>query len=912
MAKFNKPHKRTIVQLAILFVVVVVCFYPALGAWFVADDIWQVNFAHNVMHDGHYELIWRNFTSNYLKLPSFGFYRPLLGFTFLFDFLLWKDNAFGYHLTSLCLYITTVYLFFALMRRMTRSWPDSNSSWVAFFSALLFAVSPLHVEDVTWISGRADILAGPFFLLTMVLLVINHQEKRRAPYFIALFCFACALLSNEISIGLPVLAFSYYMIWPEEEQFKELVSRTKPRVVEKTDQPPEDPAKPKKAPSARQVAHMEKEFKKAKRKKKQKVRPEEDKEEEAPSEAAPTVKGETCKTGDDRPSDDITNGASPDAHRWRLSGRLALAYKKTWPFFLVSAIYLVLRIQLLGTLLGGFGGSSGGGLDWPLLLRWFSLNNILRFLLPIPTSLTTSMMIPQWFLSIALVACVCIVVIRLIAQANPTRWLLFVVTWMIISIVPLSELWGLGNGLETSRLLFFFTLSYSALWPVLLFHPPKANSRYSLPREANTNLGITSGLVFMVMTAVLGWATYNSNLIWQTAGHEMQKIKDETVNLAEAEAGNEQSKIVVLGIPKDYKGAHQNFNGSTFHHLLRPPFTEHSLSEKIITFEPFIFGPYELINSSRFRALSRDEQIRGPYVWSRKDLKYHPIAWGGEENLPEELSLPVRASEISKAVGSTWSFDGKGTNEVRGDGITIHNTEDGARLQIDKLNIHPLQYDFLDFDLKGTLKPGDKSALVPMAIGWNSLASDKERLENWSLIAINVAELKNGDHFSIQLSNFFKWYSAGKITSLVIRMFPADTIEVSNIKLVRRDRLIPYAALHDPKPLNTGEYVIKDEKVMFVFDGSKVASARYAEIEVTKPNFFFDNFLMGTRANPVHSTLNVDQNRGVVELQPSLFPKPAYYEVRVRCLDGAKKPAGTWSDPVTLLKIGDGLDTYVY
>jgi hypothetical protein len=968
MPNLNKAKIRLVFQISVLLGVILFCYAPSLGSFFVADDIWQVNFAHKVF-DGRTELILRNFTSNYLQLPSFGFYRPLLGFTFLFDYFFYSTNALGYHLTSIFLYISAVGLLFLLVRTLTRSWPDFNSSWAAFFSALLFAVTPLHCEDVTWISGRADLLAAPFYLLSFWLFVKSYQDNSNKRFYaLSLLSFCCALLSKEISIGLPFVVGAYVLIWPSEERFgapKEKPKAVEPQIsLEETLSAPEtaDPSQSRqqqqqRPTSARQVAHYERAVKKGKKKKKK-------------QKTQSTTAGETSGSEDDEQSNSAANtagdtageaggdtageaggdtageaggdtageaggnaareaagkadleagGNSPGATslsgtadgagpEWTFWKRLKLAIKVAWPFAIIGGIYLLIRFKVLGTFIGGYGGMMGGALGRHLLLRWFDPVNFERILLPFPASISTTMMIPQWITGICLVTCVCIVLIRLLAQARPWRWMLFLFIWMTTAILPLAKLWGVGMELETSRLLFFFTMAYSILWPVLLFHPPRMGAPYALPASANRNLGIISALVFLVMTGTMTWASFRTNSFWLVAGTELKTLWLETIKIVNGLGKGE--KVMVLGIPKDYKGAHVNFNGSTFHHMMRPPFTETNLSDRVITFEPFIIGPFEVINSDRLKALMSSPAIKGPYVWDRKDWKFKPIAFGGERNMPEALALPFRAS-AETPVKSIWKYHGKGTSEVKGNGLVMHDTDDGAALQIEKLNVSPLEYDYIEFNIRGSLKPGDPRVLVPMAVGWNSMSVQKDRFENWSVMALNVPKMKDKNQFRLHLSHFWQWFSAGTIKSLVIRLFEAETIEVSDVRLIKADKLIPFCGLKDLEPLNSGEYVIGKEPIVLLFDGERIPNAKSIEVEVTKPNYFFDNYLMGTRESAVNHTLSVNLTRGAAVLKPSLFDEVAYYEIRVRCIDANKQPVGEWSEAVTVMKMGEGLDTYVF
>ncbi len=419
-----------------------------------------------------------------------------------------------------------------------------------------------------------------------------------------------------------------------------------------------------------------------------------------------------------------------------------------------------------------------------------------------------------------------------------------------------------------------------------------------------------SGFVFLVIASTFAWATYKTNVLWLTAGQELKKIWQDTVQLTKNLGKDE--KIIILGIPKDYKGAHVNFNGSTFHHMLRPPFVPESVSEKVITFEPYIVGPYEVINTDRFRDIMNTKGVKGPYIWKEKTQAFELMKLGGKTGFPEIVDLPFNPTSTSPVGNVAWRYDGKGTVELKNNGILIRNTQEGAALKLEGLDINPLEFDFIEFDIAAKLRAKDSRALVPMAIGWNSVSVDTSR-SDWAVLALHVPKLKEPTMLRLHLSHYWQWYSAGSIKSFVVRLFDADEIEVKNARLVKKDKLIPYLGIKDLKPLNSGEYVVDNEEPLaLMFDGTSIPNGKTVEIEVTKPNFFFDNYLMGTDETEVSRILKVPFTRGGTLVKPSLFAQPAYYELRLRCLDEKGEPVGYWSDPVTILRMGNGLDTYVF
>ena len=68
----------------------------------------------------------------------------------------------GYHLTNVALHTVAVILLFAALKEMT------GALWRSAFVAAVFAIHPLHVESVAWVSERKDVLSGVFFMLTLL------------------------------------------------------------------------------------------------------------------------------------------------------------------------------------------------------------------------------------------------------------------------------------------------------------------------------------------------------------------------------------------------------------------------------------------------------------------------------------------------------------------------------------------------------------------------------------------------------------------------------------------------------------------------------------------------------------------------------------------------------------------------
>jgi protein O-mannosyl-transferase len=135
--------------------------------------------------------------------PVMGNYHPLTMLTYMLEYRLAGLNPFVYHLTNLVLHVLNTCLVFRLAMML------SGRMEVAFLTALLFGVHPMHVESVAWISERKDVLYAFFFLASLVYYVRYAKEGLRPKYLlISLLLFIPSLLSKGQAVSLAVLLFA--------------------------------------------------------------------------------------------------------------------------------------------------------------------------------------------------------------------------------------------------------------------------------------------------------------------------------------------------------------------------------------------------------------------------------------------------------------------------------------------------------------------------------------------------------------------------------------------------------------------------------------------------------------------------------------------------------------------------------
>lgn len=196
------PH----LHMAMLLLIVGLCFGRTLSSYFLADDFGEVSYVSRIFN-GEPQLFWSNFTGNYMQIPGMNVYRPWLLVSLVMDFLLYKANAVGYYFTNLSFFTGVVFLVYWVTRQLTRSWSRTRSALAAFFGAALFAANPLRCESVSWVVGRVDIVCCFFYLSSYLLFLKSRATaERRVVYSVAgIIAFFLAMGTKEMAIGLPVL-----------------------------------------------------------------------------------------------------------------------------------------------------------------------------------------------------------------------------------------------------------------------------------------------------------------------------------------------------------------------------------------------------------------------------------------------------------------------------------------------------------------------------------------------------------------------------------------------------------------------------------------------------------------------------------------------------------------------------------
>lgn len=143
-------------------------------------------------------------------------YAPLTMFSLLIDYTLWGENAGGYHLTNILLHALNAVLVYWLVTQVTRQ------RFIGWTTAVLFAVHPVQVESVVWISSRKGLLSGAFMLAALICWLRPKRTPKQELW--GILFLAGALLAKALAVVIPAIMLTYDIL-VNRKKFAEALAR---------------------------------------------------------------------------------------------------------------------------------------------------------------------------------------------------------------------------------------------------------------------------------------------------------------------------------------------------------------------------------------------------------------------------------------------------------------------------------------------------------------------------------------------------------------------------------------------------------------------------------------------------------------------------------------------------------------
>jgi protein O-mannosyl-transferase len=197
-------HGRTCIFALVLVAVTILAYRPAWNGGFLWDDDDYITKNELLTAPDGLRRIW-------FSLDSPSQYFPLVYTTFRVEHALWGLNPTGYHWINLALHVANALLVWAVLARL-----KVPGAWLA---GAIFALHPVQVESVAWITERKNVLMGFFFLLTLLAWIAFVDKRTKRPwlfYGLALILYLLALSAKTTACTLPAALF--LILWLENKR----------------------------------------------------------------------------------------------------------------------------------------------------------------------------------------------------------------------------------------------------------------------------------------------------------------------------------------------------------------------------------------------------------------------------------------------------------------------------------------------------------------------------------------------------------------------------------------------------------------------------------------------------------------------------------------------------------------------
>jgi tetratricopeptide (TPR) repeat protein len=144
---------------------------------------------------------------HYFTTPLQFMYTPIVSVSYALDYHFGKLSPSTYHLTNLLLHLCNVVLVYVVFSLLTRK------PFIAHFVAAAFAIHPMNVDAISWISTRSNLLATFFFLGALALYTVHVRTSRWWLLLASVLVFALATLSKSTAVVFPLTLFlwDYYL-----------------------------------------------------------------------------------------------------------------------------------------------------------------------------------------------------------------------------------------------------------------------------------------------------------------------------------------------------------------------------------------------------------------------------------------------------------------------------------------------------------------------------------------------------------------------------------------------------------------------------------------------------------------------------------------------------------------------------
>ena len=220
---YNSVYQTNFLILFLLILSIFLVYFQVLKYGFVYDDFEYVVKNSKIQNGLNFKSIkWAFFS---IELSN---WHPLTWISHIIDVSFYGLNAGGHHFTNLIIHTLNSIIFYFIVLRISK-----NNFLISSFAAFLFALHPLHIESVAWVSERKDVLSTFFGFSSIYIYLEYIEHKQKSLYFSFVLAFVLSLMSKAMFVTLPflLLLFDFFLSRFKENQVSKLILEKVPLFI---------------------------------------------------------------------------------------------------------------------------------------------------------------------------------------------------------------------------------------------------------------------------------------------------------------------------------------------------------------------------------------------------------------------------------------------------------------------------------------------------------------------------------------------------------------------------------------------------------------------------------------------------------------------------------------------------------
>jgi len=217
VVKTIAPVKKNNTLFLLIFITCILTFISYIPSLTGQADIWD-DYYYLSVDPLIKSLSWSNIKTIF-TVPYLANYQPLTILSYALEYHFCKLTPWPYHFNNIIIHILNTALLFWFIQKLTSKTP------VAFITALLFGIHPLHVESVTWVSERKDVLYAFLFILGLMSYLRFKEMKEKKYYFFTLILFVFSCLSKGMAVTFSAILILIDYLKDKEFKFSKLVDK---------------------------------------------------------------------------------------------------------------------------------------------------------------------------------------------------------------------------------------------------------------------------------------------------------------------------------------------------------------------------------------------------------------------------------------------------------------------------------------------------------------------------------------------------------------------------------------------------------------------------------------------------------------------------------------------------------------